>query len=117
MSSFYLENLIFFKLPEKIEIFRKFAWKNRNFSKICLKNRNFSKRCLNNEIVCEIAWKKSKFLGNLPGKIEILLIRIHRFQTSCQLWLVSLPFALLNAWFKQYHFYGPPSACHNGKGP
>jgi len=40
-------------LPGKIDIVRQFAWKNQKFSSICL--------------------EKSKFLGNLPIKIEIFL--------------------------------------------
>ena len=50
-------NSTFSSLPGKIEIFQKFAWKNRNFLWNCL--------------------KKWKFLRNLPGEIKILLTRIH----------------------------------------
>ena len=40
MSNFCLENRIK-KLTEKINIFRKFAWKNPIFQKFSSKNRNF----------------------------------------------------------------------------
>jgi len=40
-----LEKLkVFGNLPGKIEIFRKFAWKNRKFSEICLEKSIFLTR-------------------------------------------------------------------------
>src|SRR6218665_818121 len=50
-------------LPEKIEIFLKFAWKNQTFQKFAWKNRNLSQICL----------KKSKFFKNMPGKSIFLM--------------------------------------------
>ena len=58
-------NIILFKLPEKF----------KKKSKISLEKSKFVINCL----------KKSKFLGNLPGKIEILLTRIHDSQISKQI--------------------------------
>jgi len=66
----FLPGKSIFWLPEKIEIFRKFAWKNRNFSKMCLENRNFLKICM----------EKYKFFKNLPEKIEIF----HKFPWKTQ---------------------------------
>src|SRR6218665_856725 len=76
MSNFCLENQFFLNclkkskffenLPEKIEIFLKFALKNRNFSKICL--------------------EKPKFVTNLPEKIEIfaqICLEKSKFQKNC----------------------------------
>jgi len=51
MAHFAWKIEIFVKLPEKIEILWKFAWKNQNFVEICL--------------------EESKFCGNLPGRIKI----------------------------------------------
>ena len=48
MTNFCLEIKFFFvKLPEKIEIFWKFAWKNRFFREIA---QNFSEICLEKSI-------------------------------------------------------------------
>jgi len=52
MDYFCFEKRNFFKLPEKIEFFGKFAWKNRFLVGNCL--------------------IKSKFFGNLPGKSNFL---------------------------------------------
>jgi len=57
------------KLPEKI----------RNFSEICLGKIEF---------FCEITWKKSKFFGNLPWKINFF----------CEI-----------AWKNRYRIRRPPS--------
>src|SRR6218665_523817 len=87
---------IFFNCLKNLNSFENLLEKNRNFSKIslekpkfvkkiCLKNRNFSKICLKNHFFVKLPGKKSKFLGNLPGKIEILLTRIHDPQISNQI--------------------------------
>ena len=62
MANFAWKIDFYFKLPEKIKIFKKFAWKNRNLLKICLEKSKFCKICL----------EKSKFFENLPGKFDFL---------------------------------------------
>ena len=51
-------------MPEKDQTFRQFAWKIEIFRKFALKNRKFS-------------LEKSKFFVSLPGEIEIFLPLIH----------------------------------------
>jgi len=47
MANFSLENRnLFVKLHEKVDIFRKFAWKNQILCEIAWKNRHFSEICL-----------------------------------------------------------------------
>src|SRR6218665_384101 len=95
MSSFCLE-IGFFNCLKNLNSFENLPEKNRNFSKISLEKPRFVKKNLPEKskffknlpekpFFCEIAWKKSKFLGNLPGKIEILLTRIHDPQISNQI--------------------------------
>src|SRR6218665_3937865 len=84
MSNFCLENRFFlnclkkskfFKnLPGKIEIFRKFTWKNQNFSKMCLeKSKLFVKLPEKIEISLKFAWKNRNLFDPYP--------RPPRFQT------------------------------------
>src|SRR6218665_598740 len=86
----------FFNCLKNLNSFENLPEKNRNFSKISLEKPKFVKKNLPEKskffknlpekpFFCEIAWKKSKFLGNLPGKIEILLTRIHDPQISNQI--------------------------------
>ena len=65
MAHFCLKNRFFVKLPERIDIFRKFAWKNRIF---------LAKLPEEIEIFRKFAWKNQK-----------LLTRIHDPQISNQI--------------------------------
>jgi len=45
-------------VPEKIEFFEKFVWKNRNFSEICLEKSNFFVKLSEKiKISQKFAWK------------------------------------------------------------
>jgi len=84
----------FVKLPKNIEIFRKFALKNRSFLKIAWKNWNFSKIYLDKSNVLVKLPEKIKCFGNLPGKTEILFTRIHDPQISNQIDAADIKYKL-----------------------
>src|SRR6218665_2298758 len=79
-ENFCLKKSKFFvNLPEKIEIFRQFPWRNRNFSSICLQKSKFFSGKI--EIFRKFPWKNQIFFYPDP--------RPPRFQTRLtplQLW-------------------------------
>jgi len=62
---------IVFKLPEKIEFFQKFAWKNQNSLEICLEKSKFFVKLPEKKISWKFAWKNRIFLpGSTIPKIS-----------------------------------------------